>query len=511
MFRNQGFSRSLREFAIGLVTLSVAGPWESGCGSAAIRAAEPTVRYNKAAWIRFEGPIFPHSAHLFYRQLGRAQAAGADLLIVEIDSPGGEVHSSLEVANRLLSVDWARTVAFVRKQAISGAAIMALGCDEILMAPAALIGDAGPIYQAEDSLFRHAPEKIRSILVAEIRKLASATGRPEALAAAMVDAKLEVYQCTHRQTGELRLMSQPDLQAKGGVGLWERGPLIPESRQELFLTLNGRRAMELKLSEGLAMDRLDLIDRFHLDTDFLELQIRAVDVAVLILNNPWVTGLLFVVGLVALLVELSAPGISIGGLLAGLCFGLFFWSRFLGGTSGWLEVVLFVAGLLFLIAEVLVIPGVGIAGVSGLLLMVSALILANQDYRPMDGLAPGTPVNSLLLLFGTGAVVVVFLGLVTHYTGRIPVLGRFVTEPPPFDPAVGQLVGGGPESPAWPPLQIGDCGVTISPLRPGGKVMVGQQTIDVVTEGEFVESGTQVRILTIQGNRVVVRPIELTG
>ena len=83
--------------------------------------------------------------------------------------------------------------------------------------------------------------------------------------------------------------------------------------------------MELKLSEGLAVDRLDLIDRFHLDADFLELQIRAVDVAVLILNNPWVTGLLFVVGLVALLVELSAPGISIGGLLAGLCFGLFFW------------------------------------------------------------------------------------------------------------------------------------------------------------------------------------------
>jgi len=82
-----------------------------------------------------------------------------------------------------------------------------------------------------------------------------------------------------------------------------------------------------------------------------------VDAAVTILNLPLITGLLFVIGLVALYVEFSAPGIGMGGLIAGLCFAIFFWSRFLGGTAGWLEVILFLAGVAFLAVELFVLPG----------------------------------------------------------------------------------------------------------------------------------------------------------
>ena len=178
-----------------------------GVNLAETKAADPVAKYQQAVLIRFEGTILPFTEHVFYRHLERARAAGADLVIVEIDSPGGTVDSSLALANRLLTVEDARTVAFVRKQAISGAAIMALGCDEILMDPEALIGDAGPIFQDQDGMFRHAPEKIRSILAAEVRKLAAATDRPEVLAEAMVDAKLEIFQCTHRKSGEVRLRS----------------------------------------------------------------------------------------------------------------------------------------------------------------------------------------------------------------------------------------------------------------------------------------------------------------
>ena len=126
-----------------------------------------------------------------------------------------------------------------------------------------------------------------------------------------------------------------------------------------------------------------------------------VDTTVFVLNMPLVTGLLFVVGLVALFIEFSAPGISIGGLLAILCFSLFFWGKFLGGTAGWLEVVLFLLGIIFLMLEVFLVPGFGVPGISGILLIVASLVMASQDFfmptRPSEWKTTG---NSLLVVLG---------------------------------------------------------------------------------------------------------------
>ena len=162
---------------------------------AVVHAQEAQVarNYRKAVLIQFEGPITPLLEHFIYRKLDIAKDMGADLVIIEIDSPGGYLETSENLADRFLHLDWAHVVAFVPRQAFSGAAIAALGCDEIVMAPDAQLGDAGPIFQGEDALFRHAPEKIRSPLALKVRSLAEATGRPPALAEAMVDMDLIVY------------------------------------------------------------------------------------------------------------------------------------------------------------------------------------------------------------------------------------------------------------------------------------------------------------------------------
>ena len=94
----------------------------------------------------------------------------------------------------------------------------------------------------------------------------------------------------------------------------------------------------------------------------------------------WVTGLLFVVGLVALYVEVSTPGLGLGGLVSLLCFALFFWSRFLGGTAEVLEIVLFLTGVAFLAVEIFVLPGFGVAGITGLLLMLAGVLMASQTF-----------------------------------------------------------------------------------------------------------------------------------
>ncbi|MBN2023208.1 MAG: hypothetical protein JW809_10505 [Pirellulales bacterium] len=132
-------------------------------------AAEPSavVHYDRPVLIRFEGVITGSLAAYLARKLDAARDTNADLVILEIDSPGGRVDASLDSADRLVDVDWARTVAYVPREALSGAAIVALGCDEIVMAPEAALGDAGPIYQAEGFQFRHAPEKSARILHGE--------------------------------------------------------------------------------------------------------------------------------------------------------------------------------------------------------------------------------------------------------------------------------------------------------------------------------------------------------
>ena len=125
----------------------------------------PAVRFTRGVLIRFEGPITPLLEQFSYRKLDTAKRREADVVIVEIDSPGGFLDASLNIADRLRNLAWARTVAFVPREALSGAAIAALGCDEIIMSPEARLGDAGPIFQGEDALFRHAPEKIRSVVL----------------------------------------------------------------------------------------------------------------------------------------------------------------------------------------------------------------------------------------------------------------------------------------------------------------------------------------------------------
>ncbi len=121
------------------------------------------VTYTKPIRIKLEGMITILTHEYMKRQLDRAKELGADLVIVEIDSPGGDAQSSIDIAEDLAAIKWARTVAYVEKQAISGGAFVALGCEEIVLSPTARIGDAGPIVMGADSQFRHAPEKNRQL------------------------------------------------------------------------------------------------------------------------------------------------------------------------------------------------------------------------------------------------------------------------------------------------------------------------------------------------------------
>lgn len=480
--------------------------------AAACFAEEPPVKYSRGVLIRFEGPITPMLETYFYRKLDLAKAKGADLLVVEIESPGGYINESEAIARRLLAVDWAHTVAYVPKQALSGAAIAALGCDEIVMHPGATFGDAGPIFLGEDALFRHAPEKIRSHLARVVRDLAEQTGRPPALAEAMVDMGLIVYRVENTETGEIAFMSDAELDSADNPKLWKKGKPVLESREDKFLEVNGRRAVELGMAEGNVSSREELRQRYDLADEWVVLEPGSLDTAIYILNWPLVTGLLFVVGMVALYIEFSAPGIGLGGLTAMLCFGIFFWSRFLGGTAEWLEVVLFAVGVVFLMVELFVLPGFGFAGVTGLLLLLCSLVLAGQTFfLPTTGRELNTLMHTLLVVLGSGVAFTCAAFAISSYLGELPLLSRLTLRPPESGGLGGSLatetgqIGGAHHL----GVCLGDVGVSDSPLRPAGKARFGDQYVDVVTDGLLIPKGVSVQVVTLRGNRVVVREVDI--
>jgi membrane-bound serine protease (ClpP class) len=462
--------------------------------------------------IELTGDIDPSDTAFLRNRLQRAKASKADLLIIEIDSPGGYKTESLAIGEMLRDLDWAYVIAYVPREAISGGALLSFGADEIYCSPDMRFGDIGPIqFDPTEFAFRLVPAKLQSVLVREARDLAEAKGYPPDLAEAMVDKDVLVYQ-RRGADGKLEFRRSHLNDQEKPDDDWT---LIEESGPERFLTLNGARAKELGIVTELAADRAELVKQLGLQSEKLTVfKVNAADRVARVLNSWWATALLIVIGMLALYLEISSPGIGIGALVSGLCAMLFFWSHFLGGTADWLEVLLFLAGLVFLAMELFVIPGWGISGLLGLLLILTSTVMATQDFVvPSNGEQWNQFLTSLLTLLC--ALALVFLGavLITKKIGTIPVFNQMVLAPQP-DPEVATESNSAKTKPAkpgvvsHPAVSVGDWGKTDSPLRPAGRANFNGLSLDVISDGQFVEQGQQVKVVRIQGNVVVVSPIE---
>ena len=462
--------------------------------------------YRQAAVIHFEGPITPWLEGYFTRKLAAAKKAGADLIVVAVDSPGGYVDESRELAEMLRDASWAHTVAYVPDEALSGAAFVSLGCDEIVMRPGARLGDVGVIFLDQDFMFRYAPEKYKSDLVQRLRGLAIAKGRPPALAEAMVDMDVEVFRCRNKNTGSITFLSELELNNRPDSADWEKLELVIESQKGRFLTVSGARAVELQLASATVADEEELRKRFQVEGEWREYRPDTADKAVYVLGLWWVTGLLFIVGLVGLLYELSAPGTCIGGITALLCFALFYWSRFHAGTSGVLELVLFGAGVLLLAVEIFVLPGFGVAGVGGIILIVVSMILACQNFIvPRTEHDWSTLLSSSFLVLSSCAGFAVVAGVMMRYFHVIPVLNNMILVPPGSSESDAQTNGKAIES----AVQVGSIGRTETSLRPIGRARFGDTFLDVVCEGDYIPRGASIRVLEINGHKVIVEATEV--
>ena len=334
------------------------------------------------------------------------------------------------MAERVRDINWAPTVAYVPTEALSAAALTALACDEIVVGPNARIGDAGVIeFDFVGQAFRYAPEKFRTDLVAFVRDLAKSKGRAPALAEAMVNMDVEIFRYQHEQTGEVRLLTTEEWKSEVDSENWKRLQLIHESRKEHFFEVVGARAVELGLAEA-SVSNVEELKRRYGAEETIVYEKTGVDTAVSILNSTFVTVLLFIVGLVALYIEFASPGIGVGGMISIICFSVFFWSRFLGGTAEWLEVILFIAGIVLIGIELFVIPGFGVWGLSGILLMAASILLAGQDFVIPQGPQQWTTLrNSMLAMCVSGFAFMIAAYFITSRLGSIPILSSLALNP----------------------------------------------------------------------------------
>ena len=452
------------------------------------------------------------------REMRNAIADGANMLIFDVDSPGGDKDVAEHVAMAISELDPSKitTVAWIPDGAWSGGALIAFGCDRILMHPEAQIGDIGVIMQtAPGGQFERAPEKIVSPFLQFAATLARRKNRPPALLQAMIDKDLVVYQVTNKKTGQVTFMSEAELQAQNEE--WVQGPMVPESRAGILLTVTGERAHELGLADTPCNDLDELRARLGIaeGIDLTPAESTWVDIFVTILNTGLGSFFLITVAIICIYVELHMPS-GFFAILSAVFFSLFFWSRFLGGTAGSLELVLFVLGIALLSLEIFVIPGFGVFGVSGLLLTFASLIMASHTYSGMTATESfEESMGSLGTLAGAMVTVIAVAAALNRFLPAIPFINRLILTPPGYatadteGPLLKPTLLSGTSTPGA--VTVGAFGVAASALRPSGKAMFGDKYLDVVSDGAYIDHGSAIEVIRVAGNRIIVRPADSSG
>jgi len=236
--------------------------------------------------------------------------------------------------------------------------------------------------------------------------------------------------------------------------------------------------------------------------------------ALIILTNPVVKGVLIIVFLVGLFLELSSPGLSIPGSVAVAALVAFLAPPMLVGMAGWWEVIAVLLGIGLIGLELFVIPGFGVAGVTGLVLLMAGMV---GTFVPagQGGLFPDSPRGRNDLLYGIATVMLsmVTSGVVMYFVARnfsrLPMLGALVLKSStPEERSSGDTLLGAMGRREFEEVGIGDIGRTLTPLRPVGQAQFGEAVVDVGSELGFIASGVSVRVVEVGDlGRFIVEPV----
>jgi membrane-bound serine protease (ClpP class) len=422
-------------------------------------------------------------------RIERAVDGGANFICLAIDSAGGAPEQSLVLANWLAGLDPARvrTVAWVPREALGDAALVALACDELVMRPAAILGGEGAAVLDQ--------RRADSLVVAWRGGVARLRDRPWSLPLATVIPGLTVFRAEQQGTGRVEYFTNQELAERKDRQEWQEGAELAAGP----LRLDGRRAESVGLATHVVDDFAGLRGAYGLEGDVALSEPGWADRLLDALASPGLAWLVLLIGVAGLYIELKTPGMGLGGFVSMVAFIVYFWSQYLNGTSGWLEVMLFLAGIVCVLAEIFVLPGFGVLGLGGGLLVIASLVLASQSFViPMNDYQVRQMQWSLLGILAVAGGMVTLAMLFKRWLPATPGLRHVLLEPPAAEAF---------EDRDLLEELVGVEGTTTTRLAPAGKARVAGELRDVTSDGLLVEPGVPVRVVAVRAGRLVVEPV----
>lgn len=392
------------------------------------------------------------------RSIREAEAAGAQAIILRINTLGGRVDAALEIVDAI-GESTVPIYALVAPRAISAGALIAISTDSVFMVPDAHLGASTVVGGTGEKV----SEKAQSVMRAQFRALAERRGLDPRIGEAMVDEDIVI------------------------PGVIEEGKL---------LTLTTGEAQ--KVGYAVEADNFeDVLAKLNLQgAEVVLADINWAEKLVRFLTHPVVAAILLPLGMLALFTELKAPGFGIAGGIGVVALALFFGSHMLVGLAGWEEVILLVAGFILLIVEIFILPGFGIAGILGILGIGAAIFLALLgDYHTTDDLWRATMIIGVTLVV---MIIVPFL-LARYLPKRKNSFGVRLDAATTREEG---YVSGVPRSDL-----IGKQGTAYTDLRPTGTALIGDERIDVVCETGFMLRGSPLQVVGAEPYRTIVAPI----
>jgi membrane-bound serine protease (ClpP class) len=402
-------------------------------------------------------------APFIQRVLNEAQKHQAAAVILDINTFGGRVDAAVQIRDALLNSP-VRTIAFIDKRAISAGALISLAAQTVVMAPGSTIGAATPVQSGPaGSTTAPTSEKTVSYVRKEFRATAESRKRPPLIAEAMVDSDVVI----------------PDVSEKGKL-----------------LTLTTEEALKLKVADLQANSIEALLKELNiLDTELRSFTPNWAEEVVRFLTHPVVSSLLVSVAMLGIFLELRTPGFGAPGVIGLSSLSLFMWGHWLVQLAGWEELLLALLGVFLFALELFVIPGFGIVGILGLLALLGALVMSTLG----AGSHSGFVLWAVVRMGFSVALAIVLTALFLKFLPKLPI-GRKLILSTALETSDG-FSSAPPTDYQW----LGRTGLAHSTLRPAGIADFQGHRVDVVSDGEFIDAGAPIRVLHVDGNRIVVQ------
>lgn len=391
------------------------------------------------------------------RALTEAEEANASLVVFDVDTPGGRLDTAEEIAKQIREAQ-VPTIAFVSGKAASAGAYLSLNAGGIVMAPGSTIGAAMMVDQTGEAVDN---PKYVGHWRSEIVSAAELNGRNPDIAVAMIDPNVVVEM-----------------------------PEIGRTKQAgEILSLSAQEALKVGYADHIAKTVDEVISWkdmsghtvVHLNPTFAEKVSQW-------LTSPGVATLLLIIGIAGIAIEFLVPGFGIPGIIGLAAFCLYFFGSFIAGFAGLEAIIFFLAGIILLVIEMFV-PSFGVLGILGIIGVVYGIAHAAFD--------TGNALQSLGL---AALVAVVIIAIVVYAFRKRGIWNRFILRD--------QLS----TDQGYVPNQsrehlVGQEGTALSLLRPAGVADIGGERVDVVSSGEYIEPGSKVRVVSVDGTRIVVKEI----